>query len=175
MASRDPDLLHPYLKAAWERASGEWNRTRKIQVLLTCTYRSDAEQEALFAQGRRGIDAVNRLRQQAGLARITSTENERKVTWARPGQSVHNFKPACAFDIAFKGPDGAVIWDKPGLFRAFAELVCQDPLVQWGIDDSRTTEAKDPPHFQFLGLTPQHLRQGQDPVEVAQYFRDRQP
>ena len=43
-----------------------------IDILVTCTYRSDEEQARLYAQGR--------------------TKPGLKVTNAKPGQSMHNFR-----------------------------------------------------------------------------------
>jgi peptidoglycan L-alanyl-D-glutamate endopeptidase CwlK len=83
MASRRIEDLHPSLQPlardfiAKAQAAG-------LDPLITCTYRSNAEQAELYAQGR--------------------TKPGKVVTNARPGQSLHNHteggKPAAkAFDI----------------------------------------------------------------------------
>lgn len=65
-------------------------------------YRTLAEQAAYFAQGRKPLDEVNRLRKQAGLALIGTTDNAHKITWARPGESTHNDNPSIAVDVVIR-------------------------------------------------------------------------
>src|SRR3990167_7492221 len=87
-------------------ATDEWLTNTGITVLITCTYRSNKEQEALYAQGR--------------------TKPGRIVTRARGGQSKHNCKgpmgeqAAEAFDVVplrygkpIWGTTGAGIDDDP--------------------------------------------------------------
>lgn len=88
------------------------------QVFITCTYRSNEEQEILF-------------------------KKRPKVTNARAGQSPHNYNPSYAFDIAFIGVDKRLDWT-PKLFKNFADIICQNPEVEWG----GSWEFKDAPHFQ---------------------------
>lgn len=83
MASRKIEDLHPDLQPICREflLNAE---DAGIDVLITCTYRSNDEQNALYAQGR--------------------TVAGSRVTNARGGQSAHNFtidgKPAAkAFDI----------------------------------------------------------------------------
>jgi peptidoglycan L-alanyl-D-glutamate endopeptidase CwlK len=105
MASRKIEDLHPTLQPI-AREFLRRCEAAGLQVFMVCTYRSGAEQDALFAQGR--------------------TTKGRIVTNARAGQSSHNFTlpngvPAAkAFDIgvllngkydgAGKSPD----WKKAG-------------------------------------------------------------
>jgi hypothetical protein len=46
-----------------------------------CTYRSQAEQHALWKRGRNPLIIVNDAYESAGLAPITEAENKRPVTW----------------------------------------------------------------------------------------------
>lgn len=68
-----------------------------LNVFLTCCYRSDAEQDADYAQGR--------------------TKPGKIITNARAGQSPHNYctpdgKPAArGFDFALKTQEGSLDWD----------------------------------------------------------------
>ncbi|AUH51227.1 peptidase M15 [Chromobacterium sp. ATCC 53434] len=83
MPSRRIDDLHPDLQPL-ARQFLDRCKAAGLDVLITCTWRSGAEQDALYAQGRT----------QPGL----------RVTNARAGQSAHNAtiagKPAArAFDI----------------------------------------------------------------------------
>lgn len=70
MASRSLDDLHPDFKPLVEGFL-EGCQARNIEIIITCTYRSDAEQAVLYQQGR-------------------STEG-RIVTNCKAGQSAHNF------------------------------------------------------------------------------------
>lgn len=74
--SRDIEDLHPYV-AKLCRAFIDKCRASGIDVLITSTYRDDASQNALYAQGR--------------------TVPGPKVTNAKAGQSWHNWR--CAFDF----------------------------------------------------------------------------
>lgn len=83
MASRDILDLHPDLQPICREFLARC-KAAGVDVLITCTYRSNAEQDALYAKGR--------------------TLPGPRVTNARAGQSAHNFmlngRPAArAFDI----------------------------------------------------------------------------
>ncbi|MEK7144319.1 MAG: M15 family metallopeptidase [Patescibacteria group bacterium] len=83
-----------------------------IEVLITCTYRSNAEQADTYAQGR--------------------TQPGRVVTWAKPGESLHNVI----------GPDG-----KPSS-KAFDFVVLRNGKIIWGtsgdgIDDDPSDDNTD--------------------------------
>jgi peptidoglycan L-alanyl-D-glutamate endopeptidase CwlK len=83
MSSRSLSDLHPKLRPVAEQFLARC-KAAGLDILLTCTYRSAAEQNELYAQGR--------------------TKPGQIVTRARGGQSAHNFeldgKPAAkAFDI----------------------------------------------------------------------------
>lgn len=88
MPSRKLEDLHPTLQPIVGKFL-ERCEAAGLNILITCTYRSSAEQDALYAQGR--------------------TKPGAKVTHARGGQSRHNDtldgKPAStAFDIVPPGP-----------------------------------------------------------------------
>jgi peptidoglycan L-alanyl-D-glutamate endopeptidase CwlK len=130
MPSRSKQDLNVTLVTAFEQAVREYERLypEAPQPFLTCTYRSDAEQEALFAKGR--------------------TEKGSKVTNARAGQSPHNFKPSFAFDIAFIGLNKKLDWSDK-LFKTFADIIKRtSPSVEWGGDWSKF---KDLPHYELKG------------------------
>jgi peptidoglycan L-alanyl-D-glutamate endopeptidase CwlK len=130
MASRDTKDLHPELVKAWEWAKVEYTKLHpdKPQPFLTCTYRSNEEQNALYAQGR--------------------TLPGGKVTNAKGGESPHNYLPALAFDIAFKTKEGKVDW-APEHFKRFADVICPHfTFVEWG---GSWAKFPDKPHFQHFG------------------------
>ena len=133
--------LHPGLKERWQKAKAVWDdkHPHGPMVILTCTYRSPQEQEALYAQGR--------------------TKPGQRVTNARGGQSLHNYFPALAFDVGFlRGK--ALDWSE-SLFNQFAALVKPLGGIEWGGD---WKNFKDMPHFQPKGMTWQKAAQGIEPV-----------
>lgn len=102
-----------------------------IKVKITQTYRSVAEQDALYAQGR--------------------TAPGKKITNARGGQSPHNTtlngKPfASAFDIVCLDSAGKADWNSPNFEKA-GKIGRECGLV-WG-GDFKTI--KDMPHFEIRG------------------------
>ena len=125
MPSRDIKLCVPQLQLAWTEAESRWASLHPNlpKPFLTCTYRSNAEQSELYAQGR--------------------TKKGPKVTNAKAGQSAHNLNPSKAFDIAFKTDKGELDWS-PKLFKMFSDII--KPLgVEWGGD---FRSIPDSPHFQ---------------------------
>lgn len=52
-----------------------------IPFIITCTARAVDEQVALYAQGRKPLAEVNRLRVAAGLPILKSEAQNKKVTW----------------------------------------------------------------------------------------------
>jgi peptidoglycan L-alanyl-D-glutamate endopeptidase CwlK len=130
MASRSLDDLHPDLRplCQWFLEQCE---VQDIHPLITCTYRSHAEQEALYAQGR--------------------SQPGKIVTDARGGKSRHNFtlngKPASkAFDVA---PiiNGKIEWsDKHPVWAHMGEIG-ESVGLEWG--GNWTGKLRDMPHFQM--------------------------
>ena len=128
MASRNLKDLNNILVAAWEKAEREFEnkKSNKVNVIITCTYRSKEEQDQLFAIGR--------------------TVKGKKVTNAKGGQSMHNSYPSLAFDIAFVKLDKQLDWAEEN-FHEFAEIIkAIEPRVEWGGD---WVSFSDMPHFQL--------------------------
>jgi len=137
ITSRNLNDLHPLVKS---KALGHVAACKAagIDLLITCTYRDNDAQNALYAQGR--------------------TAPGRKVTNARGGQSFHNYR--VAYDVVplrngkpvwgTTGEDG-VLWEKVG---ALGEI--------WGLEwAGRWTRMKEFPHFQYRGgLTLQDFQSG---------------
>ncbi len=81
---------------------------RGIPAHITCTGRSEAEQAALFAQGREPLASVTAKRRACGLWAIIPADNERCVTWTMDSKHIIRFDPvtgkalndARAFDVA---------------------------------------------------------------------------
>lgn len=139
MASRRIEDLHSELQPL-ARAFVTSCAARQVDVLIVCTYRSGAEQDALYAQGRTTPGPV--------------------VTRARAGQSAHNATllgaPAArAFD-AVPLLYGKPIWEDPRDkdgdwtndfgWRVMGEVAAELGLVWYGRPGSSFREA---PHFQL--------------------------
>lgn len=126
--SRDKKDLHNELVRAYELACDKYKELYPSfpQPFLTCTHRTNEEQEQLYAQGR--------------------TEKGPIVTNARAGQSPHNYLPSFAFDIAFITIKKTVSWDLK-YFKYFAECIkAVAPGVEWGGDWKKLPDA---PHFEL--------------------------
>lgn len=106
-----------------------------IDLLVTSTYRDNASQEALYAQGR--------------------TAPGRIVTNARSGQSFHNYR--CAVDVV-PIRNGKAIWNaKDPVWQRIGALGKAAGL-EWAGDWKRFKEF---PHFQYTaGLTLAQLQKG---------------
>lgn len=127
MASRDLNDLTPILKIMAERFLNICV-ILNIDVFVTCTLRSNEEQDEHYAHGR--------------------TKPGKIITNEKGGQSKHNPDPngkSRAFDVAFRpdnDPNGAT-WDGPwDVLGQIADLVG----LKWGGDWKRY---KDMPHFEI--------------------------
>ncbi|RYF78448.1 MAG: hypothetical protein EOO39_01405 [Cytophagaceae bacterium] len=127
MASNQTKDLHPRLVEAYLDTKERWIKLHPDgpNVVLTCTYRSNEEQAALYAKGR--------------------TAPGKRVTNAKPGSSNHNKYPSHAFDVGFlKGKK--MDWTETP-FRAFAKLLLEHhPDITWG---GRFKSLVDLPHFEI--------------------------
>lgn len=134
MASRALSDLHPkVMKMCMEFVAR--CKEHGIEILITSTYRSIAEQDQLYAQGR-------------------STPGKR-VTNARGGQSYHNFK--CAFDFC-PMKFGKCLWDDTKLFTRCGEIAEGCGLSWSGRWEGSMKELA---HCQYTGgLTLEELRSG---------------
>lgn len=125
MASRDLNRLHPLVKQKAKKHV-ELCKEHGISLLIYCTLRTYQEQDALYALGR--------------------TQKGNKVTWAKSGQSFHNF--GCAYDcVAVR--NGKAVWTSSDpVWQKIGELGKQCGL-EWGGD--WPAKKKDRPHFQYTG------------------------
>ena len=134
--SRNLEDLHPRV-AALARRLIEQCAAQGIDLLITCTWRDHASQDALYAQGR--------------------TRPGRVVTCARGGQSWHNWR--IAFDVVpLRG--GKLVWGTQG---ADGELWCRVGEIgeAIGLEWGGRWKFIDMPHFQYTaGLTLADLQSG---------------
>lgn len=129
MASRKLTDLHPKLQPIAEDFLAACAMV-DIDVLVTCTYRSNSEQHTLYAQGR--------------------TTPGHIVTNAKEGQSAHNFMlngvPAAkAFDIVPMRA-GKCIWDSHDPVWDRLGNIGRHLGLNWAGD---WTSFKEYPHFQL--------------------------
>lgn len=139
MASRRIEDLHPDLQPLAKRFIGRCAE-RQVDVLILCTWRSGAEQDALYAQGR--------------------AKPGPRVTNAKAGQSAHNHeldgKPAArAFD-AVPLLHGKPIWEDPrdkdsDWTNDFGWRIMGEVAEEIGLDWYGKPGAKfrEGPHFQL--------------------------
>lgn len=138
-----------------------------IEFMVTSGLRTEAEQMALFAQGRQPLAEVNRLRRVAGLSPLKEPQNRRIVT--RVLVSAHLY--GLAFDVAVleKNAAGRTVptWDlKADVnhneipdYEELGELGESVGLV-WG----GRFKFRDYGHFEWTGgLSPQDLKLGKRP------------
>lgn len=131
MASRNIEDLHPLLQPLCLDFLAQ-AQEQGVEVLVTCTYRSNAEQDALYEQGRTKPGPI--------------------VTRARGGQSAHNFtidgKPAAkAYDIC-PLVNGKCMWRGTHPSWQILGKIGMDLGLNWyGAPGSKFFEM---PHFQLV-------------------------
>lgn len=150
MASRSLSDLHPWL-AERARQHVELCAASGVRLVVYCTYRSDAEQRALYAQGRQVLDITNRMRAEAGLPPITAEENARKVTQRRTGSNhghTQDGKPcALAYDAAPLDDTGHMDWSGSSYRWHIVIDVGRRLGLVWGGD----WNMRDLPHWEMPG------------------------
>jgi peptidoglycan L-alanyl-D-glutamate endopeptidase CwlK len=155
MASRKMDDLHESIRDKARVFLRQCNEEGMV-IVITCTLRSMEEQTALYAQGREDIAKVNALRQLAGMPPL-GTEN-RIVTHARPGYSLHNF--GLAFDVVPLDA-GKPIWDSSHPVWHRIGKTGKEAGLEWAGDWKRF---KEYPHFQYSsGLSLAEIQEGKRP------------
>lgn len=129
MASRSLDDLDPRVQDGAKAILKAW-KDAGLDVIVTCTYRSNEEQQALYVQGR--------------------TMPGPRVTNAKAGQSLHNRR--LAMDVV-PLVSGKAVWDTASyLWPLMAQLAKgADPRVSWG--GAWKGKFKDFPHFEWIGFS----------------------
>lgn len=134
--------LKPYVKYLANRFLEECNK-QNFPVKIYFTYRTIAEQNDLYAQGR--------------------TKPGKVVTNAKGGQSYHNY--GLAFDAA-PLVNGDIDWDNEALFNKMGKIG-QSVGLEWG---GSWKSFKDTPHFQWSGgLSIGDLQRGKLPTSPSNF------
>ena len=143
----DLTKVNSALVIAYEAAKADWALIYpdRPEVVVTHGYRSNEEQTALYAQGRKTLKEVNALRAAVKWAAITEAENASIATRAKAGSSKHNEFPSKAIDIAFIA-DKKAHWDVQ-FFADFAKLIGRrNRNIKWG---GKFPNLVDNPHFEL--------------------------
>lgn len=135
--SRSLSDLHPFVRTK-ATAHIAACKAKGIDLLVTSTYRDFDSQNALYAQGR--------------------TAPGRKVTNAKGGQSLHNYR--VAYDVV-PLRNGKPVWATTGedgkLWETVGELG-ESVGLEWA---GRWVKFREYPHFQFTGGKPlSHFQAG---------------
>lgn len=83
------ETLHPVFRLAVETILRDM-RAKGWDPAIGSGMRTNEQQDALYAQGRKSLKEVNTLRKATGLPRLKEADNKKPVTWARGGESNHN-------------------------------------------------------------------------------------
>ncbi len=129
-SSRSEADLAPELVVVWHEMQAKFLALHPSlpQPFLTQTYRSPEDQNADYAKGRTAPGKV--------------------ITNSRAGQSLHNYWPSFAFDVAFKDSQGNIAWSQ-NLFDALGQIGLSLG-IGWG---GLWLHFKDYPHYQPLNYT----------------------
>jgi peptidoglycan LD-endopeptidase CwlK len=148
-----PDLIELHAKFAYEMARAGLN------YAITSTLRTYAQQEALFAQGRKPLDEVNALRVKAGMWKIGVRENANQVTWTMKSRHLpDNQGFGRAFDIVLIGLEGKTHYNEkisvnvntvPDYYEA--GVVGESVGLVWGgrFKNSAGQPRPDMPHYEM--------------------------
>lgn len=132
MASRSLLDLNPETRKRAEMFVAKC-ATVGIEVLIYCTYRSEKEQEVLYAQGRTTPGPNPRASKPMGNV----------VTNARGGQSWHNFRAAFDF-VPLVG--GKAAWNDKGLYETCGKIA-ESLDLEWA--GRWTGSLRETAHCQF--------------------------
>lgn len=146
MASRNLDDLLPSIKIKAVNVLSDCAMC-DIDLIITCTLRTDAEQAALYAQGRKPLAITNQLRMEARLSPINDETNAHIVTNAPPGHSEHrahgNTGKSRAFDVV-PLVAGKPVWNDDALWNKIG-VIGKNNGLEWAGD---WTSFKEKAHFQ---------------------------
>lgn len=167
--SRSLDDLHPVVKEKALALQKLALDRLKLKLIFTQTMRTEAEQVALYAHGRKTLDKVNVLRAKANMAPITKVDNTWKTNAKSIANSYHGY--GLAFDIAITSPDGkTVTWDVKKTDWNSDKLsdwlqvgaLAKELGIEWG---GLWSSSPDIPHYQCtFGLTIKDLMNGKKPA-----------
>lgn len=144
MSRRLEDLL-PRVAAAAARAMADL-KARGVPAVVTSTLRTEAEQAALYAQGREPLEDVNKKRAIAGMRLLAQAENKYTVTNADGVKHKSNHQGGTALDVVPEY-DGRPVWP-PAHDERWTQIagVFKKYGFEWG---GEWKDFPDLPHYQW--------------------------
>lgn len=159
--------LHPKVREAAEHLIAI-SKARGLNIVIINTLRLPEHQEAIYSQGRKSLDYVNKLRQKANLNYITEKDNKWATNAKSSKLSYHGY--GLAFDIGIIKEDGVLEiatkkldWSAATLtpWLTVARLSKQINGLEWG---GTFSASPDISHYQMtFGLTITDLLNGIQP------------
>ena len=148
---RGIDKLHPRVQAKALKLQQLAKERFGLNIIFLDTLRTEAEQQAYYAQGREPLASVNAKRKIAGMGPITEKENKIITKAKSAGFSWHGY--GLAFDIAVTDPTGKkIVWDKSSDWDGngkddWAQVgsLADECGLEWG---GNFTGMYDAPHYQ---------------------------
>lgn len=127
---------------------------RGIRYLVTSTLRTQAEQVALFAQGRAELEVVQALRRIADMRPLHPSENRYTVTNADGVTKLSLHQGGRAIDIVPLDERGRPSWNYPAMkdeYLAIGDVARKQGWTcgqDWPPIDPDSGLGADPPHYQ---------------------------
>lgn len=160
-------ILHPEVQNAANRLI-LLSKEQGINIVIINTFRTEALQSAIYSQGRKSLDYVNKLRQKAELDLITEKDNKWATNAKQAKLSYHGY--GLAFDIAIIKEDSTVEtinkkidWSSDSVlpWLTVGRLSKQINGLEWG---GTFSASPDLSHYQMtFGLTITDLLNGIEP------------
>lgn len=129
--SRSIAGLKPEVQAALARHR-ELLDALGIKTIVTFTTRTDAEQWALWCQGRRTLEEVNDARLAAGMLAIGKGENARTVTNCDGKKTRSKHQDGLAYDLAILNAKGNIDWKAAPEFILAMGKAGESAGMEWG-------------------------------------------
>lgn len=151
MSTKISDLIPDVAAAA--TAAIQDMLDRHVPHAVTSTLRTEAEQAALFAQGRQLLPTVNMLRSAADLPPIGAGDNSYTVTNADGVKDKSNHQSGRAIDIVpVNGQDNPVWPDHSDVRWQMICVVMKEHGFKWGGDWTKEKDGIDPdfPHYEMV-------------------------
>ena len=177
---RGLDKLFPPVAAAATLLK-EQATTINLKIQIVDTLRTNAEQQALYANSRESLDTINALRKTAGMAAVDTAFSRMWLTNAKDAtESYHGY--GLAFDWVLLDSTGArAVYDKQADFNGnlqkdwyeVAGLTRNIPGLESG---AFWSSKPDMPHCQItFGLTIYDLKEGLRPKGWAEWAKTLPP
>lgn len=154
---KDISMLHPLVQEKCRMLIERAASRLQLNISVTMTLRTDAEQAALYAKGRLVLSEVNKLLAVAKMGPCCQADNKIVTKAKTVDDSFHGY--GLAFDIAVKSPDGKqIVWTPKSDWNGdgqddWAQVgqLAEECGLEWG---GNWTGMPDPPHYQDrMGLT----------------------